>query len=106
MKNIEKGSGNVYADLGISDADEMFVKAQLAAKIADVIKLQKISQTRAAIVLGISQPKLFHMLRGHFHGISEFEMLQCLTRLGFDVQIVIKAKSRTRKAGRLSVRFA
>ena len=106
MGKIEKGSGNVYADLGMPDAEEMLVKAQLSTKIAEIIKLRKMTQTQAAEVLGIPQPKLSNMLRGRFRGISEAKMLECLTRLGRDVQIVIKPSSKARKIGRVSVSFA
>lgn len=106
MRKIEKGSGNVYADLGIANSDEMFVKAQLSAKIAEIIKLRKMTQMQAAEVLGMPQPKLSNMLRGQFRGISEAKMLECLTRLGRDVQIVVKTPSKARKIGLVSVRFA
>ena len=58
MIEIEKGSGNVYTDLNMVDADEMIVKAQLATKIGEIIKGRKWSQQKAAEVLGITQPKL------------------------------------------------
>ncbi len=106
MKEIEKGSTNVYADLGIAGAEEMLVKAQLAAKIAEIIKRRKMTQVQAAQLLGIPQPKLSNMLRGRFRGISEVKMLECLTRLGSDVQIVVKKASHTRKSSHLSVSFA
>ena len=106
MSKIEKGSGNVYADLGMPDAEEMLVKAQLSTKIAEIIKLRKMTQTQAAGVLGMPQPKLSNMLRGRFRGISETKMLECLTRLGRDVQIVVKPSSKARKIGRVSVSFA
>jgi predicted XRE-type DNA-binding protein len=106
MKEIEKGSTNVYADLGMTDAEEMLVKAQLAAKIAEIIKQRKMTQAQASALLGIPQPKLSNMLNGRFRGISEAKMLDCLTRLGRDIQIVIKAASRSRKAGHVSVLFA
>jgi len=106
MGKIEKGSMNIYADLGMADADEMLVKAQLAAKIGEIIKLRKLSQTQAASLLGMTQPKLSNMLRGRFRGISEAKMLECLTLLGRDVQIVVKPVSRSRKTGNVSVLFA
>ena len=106
MSKIEKGGGNVYADLGMPDAEEMLVKAQLSAKIAEIIKLRKMTQTQAAEVLGMPQPKLSNMLRGQFRGISEAKMLDCLTRLGRDVQIVVKLPPKARKIGRVSVSFA
>jgi predicted XRE-type DNA-binding protein len=69
MNKIEKGSMNAYADLGIAGAEEMLVKAQLAAKIAEIIKLRKLKQTQASSLLGMPQPKLSNMLRGRFRGI-------------------------------------
>ena len=106
MGKIEKGSMNVYADLGVADAEEMLVKAKLAAKIAEIIKLRKLTQTQAASLLGMTQPKLSNMLRGRFRGISEAKMLECMTLLGRDVQIVVKPVSRSRKTGHGSVLFA
>ena len=103
MKEIEKGSANVYADLGIPNPGEMLVKAQLAAKIAEIIKQRRMTQVQAAELLGMPQPKLSNMLRGRFRGISEAKMLDCLTSLGRDVQIVIKTASRSRKTGHVSV---
>jgi predicted XRE-type DNA-binding protein len=106
MIEIEKSSGNVYADLGMADADEMIVKAQLATKIGEIVKGRKWSQQKAAEVLGITQPKLSKMLRGQFRGISEAKMLDCLARLGRDVQIVIGPPRRTTSAGHVAVVFA
>ena len=106
MGKIEKGSMNIYADIGVADAEEMLVKAQLAAKIAEIIKLRKLTQMQAAALLGMPQPKLSNMLRGRFRGISEAKMLECITLLGRDVQIVVKPASRSRKTGHVSVLFA
>ena len=106
MSEIERGGSNVYADLGIPDAEEMLVKAQLATKIAEIIKRRKLTQIQAAELLGIPQPKLSNMLRGQFRGISEAKMLECLTKLGRDIEIVIKAASKSRAPGHVSVVFA
>ena len=106
MSNIERGSTNVYADLGLPGAEEMLVKAQLASKIGDIIKRRKLTQAQAAVLLGITQPKLSGMLRGQFRGISETKMLECLTRLGRDIEIVVKTASRSRSEGHVSVVFA
>ncbi len=101
-----KGRMNVYADLGIADADEMLVKAQLAMKIAEIIKHRKLTQTQASSLLGMTQPKLSNRLRGRFRGISQAKMPECMTLLGRDVQIVVKPVSRSRKTGHVSVLFA
>ena len=100
---IEQGSGNVYADLGFKDADQLLVKAELVAAIASIIAQRGLKQAGAAQVLGLTQPKLSRLLRGHFHGFSERRLIDCLTRLGRDVQIVVREKPRSRTAGRLSV---
>jgi predicted XRE-type DNA-binding protein len=105
MKTIEQSSGNVYADLGDTNADEMLVKARLAYKISEIIKHRHLTQTEAALLLGLTQPKLSGLLRGQFRGISETKMLDCLNRLGRDVQIVVRKRSRT-QAGHTSVVFA
>jgi predicted XRE-type DNA-binding protein len=106
MKTIERGSTNVYADLGLDNAEEMFVKAQLATKINDIIKRRKLTQVQAAELLGITQPKLSGLLRGQFRGISESKMLECLTRLGRDIEIVVKSAPRSRTEGHVKVVFA
>lgn len=106
MSNIERGSMNVYADLGLDNAEEMLVKAQLATKIGDIIKRRRLTQVQAAELLGITQPKLSGLLRGQFRGISETKMLECLTRLGRDVEIVVKSAPRSRAEGHVTVVFA
>lgn len=106
MSQIEKGSTNVYADLGLENAEEMLVKAQLATKIGEIIKRRKLTQAHAAEILGIPQPKLSNMLRGQFRGISETKMMDCLTRLGRNIEIVVKPGPRSKAAGHVSVVFA
>lgn len=106
MIKIEEGSGNVYADLDMADADEMILKAQLATKIGEIIKGRKWNQQQAADVLGLTQPKLSKMLRGQFRGISEAKMLDCLARLGRNVQIVVGPARRAASTGHVAVVFA
>jgi predicted XRE-type DNA-binding protein len=103
---IEKGSGNVYADLGFPDSEDMLMKAQLVTKIAEILRQRRLTQAQAAKLLRLTQPKVSRMLRGEFRGISERRLLQCLTRLGRDVQIVVKQTPQPRAQGRLTIRFA
>jgi len=103
---IGVGSGNVYADLGYPDSESMLVKAQLAAKIAEIIQRRALTQTRTAEILGLTQPKVSALLKGQFRGISEHRLLECLTRLGRDVHIVIKPTPRSRSNGRLTLSVA
>lgn len=100
---IEKGTTNVYADLGRPDANEMLVKAQLAAKISEIIKRRRLTQVEAAEIIDLPQPKLSGLLRGQFRGISEAKMLNCLTRLGRDVKIVVGPARRRSGAGHIEV---
>jgi predicted XRE-type DNA-binding protein len=102
MMDIEQGSTNVYADLGHADADAMLVKAQLAVKIAGIVKRRRLTQAAVSEMVGLPQAKVSQMLRGQFRGISEDRMMRCLTALGQDVQIVVKP-ARKGRAGSLSV---
>jgi predicted XRE-type DNA-binding protein len=106
MSEIETSSGNVYANLERQDADEMLVKASLTAKIGEIIKHRHLTQQQVAEILGMPQPKLSGMLRGQFRGISEAKMLDCLNRLGRDVQIVVRKAPRSHASGKTSVVFA
>jgi len=103
MNDIEKGSANIFEDLGLPDAAEMQVKATLAAKIGEILKHRHLTQVQAAEILGMPQPKLSNMLRGQFRGITEAKMLECMNRLGRDVQIVVRKPSRSKTTGRTSV---
>jgi predicted XRE-type DNA-binding protein len=106
MIEIVRGSGNVYADLDIPNAEEMQVKAHLATKIREIIKARKWTQQHAAQVLGMTQPKLSNMLRGQFRGVSETKMLECLAKLGRDVQIVVGPDRHSDTEGHIEVVFA
>ena len=102
----EIGSGNVYSDLGFQDASEMLVKAQLVSKVAELIQKKGYTQSEAAALLGLTQPKLSELLRGRFRGVSERRLMDCLTSLGRDIEIVVKPAPRSRASGKLSVVFA
>ena len=100
---VKMSSGNVYADLGTDDAEEMQLKAQLALATGEILQSKKLTQQQAAQILGMPQPKLSNLLRGQFRGISEAKMLECLVKLGRDVEIVVGKKSSAR--GSLKVSF-
>jgi predicted XRE-type DNA-binding protein len=106
MNGIEKSSGNIFADIGFANDQEMLVKANLALKISEIITQRRLTQMEAALVLGMPQPKLSKLLRGQFHGVSETKMLECLNKLGRDIQIVIRKANRDKRIGRTSVVFA
>ena len=103
---VEQGSENVYADLGYPDSDTMLAKARLAAKIAEIVRRRALTQAQTAEILGLTQPKVSALLKGRFRGISEHRLMECLTRLGRDVHIVIKPAPRSRSNGRLTLSVA
>jgi predicted XRE-type DNA-binding protein len=103
MKQRTTRIRSVYEDLGHPDAEAMAVKARLVVEIADLIKRRGLTQTEAAALLEVPQPKLSNILRGQFRGISERKLMDCLTRLGQDVQIVVKPTPRSRSVGKVSV---
>ena len=105
-REIHEGSGNVYRDLGFRDAEEMLDKAKLVHKISEIIRAKGLTQMEAAKILGLTQPKLSGILRGQFRGVSERKLIDCLTSLGRDVEIVVKDAPRRRAGGKLTVVFA
>ncbi len=96
-------SGNVFADLGLAEADEELAKAQLATHIRQVLKRRRLTQTAAARLMGVDQPKVSALLNGRLAGFSSDRLMRLLTALGQDVEIVVKGKPRTRSRGRISV---
>ncbi len=90
----EASSGNVFADLGLANAEEHLVKAGLVAKIDRIIQQRELTQTVAAQLMGIDQPKVSAMLAGQFRGYSVERLMRFLVALGHDVEIVVKAKKR------------
>ena len=99
---IERGSGNVFADLGIPDADAHLLKAELVTRIDRIIRQRGLKQVEAAKLLGLSQPDVSRLLRGNFREYSMERLLRLLTTLGRDVDIVIR-ESQQERPGRLRV---
>ena len=102
---IERGSGNVYADLGVIDADTQFLKAELVTGLDEIIRQRRLTQTDAAKLLGLSQPDVSRLLRGDFREYSVERLLRLLLLLGRDIEIVIR-DPRSRGPGRISVEAA
>jgi predicted XRE-type DNA-binding protein len=91
---METGSGNVFADLGLADAGEHLVKAGLVIKIDRTIRQRHLTQAAAAQLMGIDQPKVSAMLAGRFRGYSVERLMRFLVTLGHDVEIVVKPVKR------------
>lgn len=88
--SVKRGTQNIFADLGYADAETHLLKAGLANQIQEIITARGLTQTAAAKQLGISQPDLSRILKGHFRDISVERLMRLLTRLGCDVDIVIR----------------
>jgi predicted XRE-type DNA-binding protein len=90
---ISEGSENVFADLGFPNAEEHQTKASLVMQMLIIIEREGLTQVQVAEKLGIDQPKVSKMLRGHFRGFSVYRIMRFLSALGRDVEIVTKNRS-------------
>jgi predicted XRE-type DNA-binding protein len=93
---VDQGSGNVFADLGLPDAEELLVKAATASRLIDLINGLGMTQAQVAEVLDIDQPKVSALLRGHLRGFSLERLLHFLMALDQDVDIVVRPKATNR----------
>ncbi len=90
---VETSSGNVFADLGLPDADKLKIKSGLVIEITRAIRKLELSQEEAGRRMGISQPKVSGLLRGEFENLSERKLMDCLNRLGYDIEITVRPAS-------------
>ena len=93
---VTSSSGNVFGDLGLSDAEELAVRADLARAIRRLVEAEGLSQREAARLVGVAQPDLSNLYRGRLDGFSIERMSRMLTALGQDVRIVVQPKPRAR----------
>jgi predicted XRE-type DNA-binding protein len=87
---VEMGCGNVFADLGLPEADKLKIKSGLVIEITKAMRKLGLTQKDAAQRMGISQPKVSSMLRGDFTNLSERKLMDCLNRLGYDIEIKVR----------------
>ena len=99
----EKSSGNVFADVGLSNADEHLVKAKLVLKIDRLLRERGLRQVEAAGLFGVKQPDVSKLLRGDFRQFSVDRLMRFLVALGQDVEIVVKPHVDTKVAAALHV---
>lgn len=100
---VKASSGNVFADLGLENSDELLVKAELARKISSIITKQQMTQVEAAELLGVDQPKVSALLNGKLSGFSVVRLFRFLNALGRDVEIVVKTKPKSRSQAQTRV---
>jgi len=102
-KDYVVGSGNVFADLGMPNAEESLAKAELAHKIATVIRGRGLTQVETAKILRADQPKVSALLRGQLTGFSLERLMRYLLLLGQDIKITVQACPRSRSRARVQV---
>ena len=91
---VQRSSGNVFADLGLPDAEKLKFKSGLVVEIRRAMLRPRLTPQEAAKRMGITQPKVSDMMRGDFSNLSERKLMDCLTRLGYNIEI----KARRTKA--------
>jgi predicted XRE-type DNA-binding protein len=106
-RHVTKGSGNVFADLGVKNPEEALVKARLAQVISESIKARGMTQIEAAELLGIDQPKVSRLVRGQLAGFSIDRLFRLVTLLGSDIEITVIERTRKRRsAGHMKIALA
>lgn len=102
-REFTASSGNVFADLNLPNADDLLAKAELATKIIAEIQRRRLTQSEAAVILGMDQPKVSALKQGKISGFSLERLMRLLVRLGRDVEITVKGRSNPRSAAKLRV---
>ncbi|MBC7489730.1 MAG: XRE family transcriptional regulator [Glaciimonas sp.] len=87
---VHRGTSNVYADLGLPDAEKLKIKTGLVIEIRKAIRSLGLTQQEAGKRMGITQPKVSDLMRGEFANLSERKLMDCLTRLGYDIEISVR----------------
>jgi predicted XRE-type DNA-binding protein len=87
---VETSSSNVFADLGLPDAEKLKVKSGLMIEITKAVRRLGLTQEEAGRRMGLAQPKVSALLRGDFANLSERKLMDCLNRLGYDIEITVK----------------
>lgn len=100
---VELSSGNVFADLGLLNADKLKIKSGLVIEITKAVRRLGLSQEEAGRRMGLPQPKVSGLFRGEFTNVSERKLMDCLNRLGYDVEIKVKPAVRGLGHSRLAV---
>ena len=106
MTQATRSSGNVFADLGLAEPEELLAKAKLAHEISRILEQRKLSQAKASQILGVDPAKVSALVRGRLTGFSTDRLLRFVVALGHDVEITVKRKRPARRAARIKVEAA
>lgn len=93
-KKVTVGSGNIFADLGFANPEEELLKAKLVREIRAIIKRRKLTQAKAAAMLGLKQPDVSALVTGRVDKFSIDRLVRCLGRLDYKVDVVVRPRPR------------
>lgn len=99
---VHESSDNVFADIGLPNADVHLLKAQIVSELYRLCTAKKLSQTKTGVLLGISQPEVSRMFNGHFSEYSVERLMKFLTVFARDIEIVVRPTKPHSKAGKIS----
>jgi predicted XRE-type DNA-binding protein len=100
---VEEGSGNIFADIGLPNPEQVLAKADLAIRISEAIRARRLTQSQAARTLKLDERKIFRLSRGQLSDFSVEGLMHLLTLLGRDIEIRVKTTPRSRRQGHLRV---
>ena len=103
---VEMSSGNIFADLGLPDAEAHFLKAQIVSEIYRLTHERKLTQSQAGERMGISQPEVSRLFKGNFREYSVDRLMGFLTAFDRDIEIVVRPHKKAGKGGRITFRAA
>ncbi len=104
LSGTQAGTANIFADLGLPDAGPHFLKAQIVAEIYRLASAKKLTQAQVGKRLGISQPEVSRLFKGHFREYSIERLIAFLTSFDRDVEIVVRPRKKSSKSGRITFR--
>ncbi|MBS0235551.1 MAG: XRE family transcriptional regulator [Proteobacteria bacterium] len=99
---VHETKGNIFADLALPDADTHFLKAQIVAELYRLTNARKLTQAKAGVLMGISQPEVSRLFKGNFREYSVERLMEFLTEFDRDVEIVVRPRRKTGERGHIS----
>jgi len=103
IKNVTRGSGNVFADLGLEEPEKLQARSELLGEVVAILGRRKLTQVQIAKLLGIDQPRVSALMNGKLSRFSTDKLLEFLSALGNDVEIVVKKRAHTSRPGRIHI---
>lgn len=103
---VHEAQGNIFADLGLPDAETHYLKAQIVTELYRLTTARKLTQAKAGEVMAISQPEVSRLFKGHFREYSVERLMGFLTAFEQDVDIVVRPRSKAGEAGQIAFKPA